>query len=160
MSLVKILHEEHVARLARFAAAVKPPTPEPEPVPEPPAPEPKIKRDYLRVATPSSVVTSRQILAAVCKRFTVSDELIKSKHRTNDIVRARQISMYLMRRCTTLSQPNIGRLLGGKDHTTVLHAVNQIERLRRGDRDVGRCIDELIHELGLTERPANNSASA
>lgn len=69
--------------------------------------------------------------AAAAFGVTVAD--IRNGGRTKQLALARQVTMYLMRRKRNLSLSDIGRALGGKDHTTVMHAVNKIEKLRVKD---------------------------
>lgn len=69
----------------------------------------------------------RDILKAVAAAYNVSAWDIISQRRTNSVVPARQVTMYLARKLTLWSLPCIGRQLGGKDHTTVLHAIRRIE---------------------------------
>jgi chromosomal replication initiator protein len=69
------------------------------------------------------------ILEAVSEHFHVSYVDLISDRRTKKIVRPRQVAMYLARELTTRSLPEIGRSMGGKDHTTVIHGVRKIEQL-------------------------------
>ncbi|MDX1948942.1 MAG: chromosomal replication initiator protein DnaA, partial [Rickettsiales bacterium] len=65
----------------------------------------------------------------VCKKFGLSFTEIESATRLKKIAEARQIAMYLAKKYTTKSYPEIGRFFGGKDHATVVHAVKKIEKL-------------------------------
>ena len=58
-----------------------------------------------------------------------------------------QIAMYLIKELTQSSLPEIGRMFGGKHHTTVLHSINKIEELRRNDKDLNRTITRLMDAL-------------
>jgi chromosomal replication initiation ATPase DnaA len=69
------------------------------------------------------------IMKIVCLHFGVSRIDVLSDRRTADIVRPRQIAMYLAKRLTLRSLPEIGRRFGGRDHTTVLHAVRKTQSL-------------------------------
>lgn len=73
--------------------------------------------------------TVAKILAEVCRRYKVSEIDVRSKRRTANIVMPRHIVMYLSKKLTELSLPQIGARLGGRDHTTVLSAVNKITAL-------------------------------
>ncbi|MEH2508666.1 hypothetical protein V1291_000020 [Nitrobacteraceae bacterium AZCC 1564] len=68
--------------------------------------------------------------------------------RTADIVLARQVSMYLAKKMTGLSMPNIGKRFGGKDHTTVLHAVRKIEKVKAEDAKFAAELDHLKDLVG------------
>jgi chromosomal replication initiator protein len=69
------------------------------------------------------------VVKATAERFGVSRADILSQRRTADVVRPRQVAMYLAKTLTLRSFPEIGRRMGGRDHTTVLHGVRKIEQL-------------------------------
>jgi hypothetical protein len=69
------------------------------------------------------------ILCATSDHFRIKKMALLSNRRARGLVRARQVIMYLSKEMTTRSLPEIGRLLGGKDHTTVLHGVRKIAAL-------------------------------
>lgn len=71
-----------------------------------------------------------EIITAVCRFYGVSENDIKSHRRTMSVTRPRQIVMYLARHLTLLTLPQIGRKLGDRDHTTIMHGVAKIEALR------------------------------
>lgn len=83
------------------------------------------------------------ILRVVIKHMGVSLVDIASERRQAPIVRARQIACWLMRTHTLLSFPQIGAKLGGRDHTTILHAVRKIDDLRERNDEVKLITDEL-----------------
>ena len=63
-----------------------------------------------------------------------------SARRSRDIARPRQVAMYLAKNLTSLSYPEIGRQFGGRDHTTVMHAVKTVENLSKSD---GRLAEDV-----------------
>ena len=67
--------------------------------------------------------------------------------RARAVARPRQIAMYLAKRLTTRSLPEIGRKFGGRDHSTVIHAVRRIEELRDSDRDIDGAVRVLMRQL-------------
>ena len=73
-------------------------------------------------------VKIEDIQKLVASRYNVSRSDILSERRTAAVVRPRQIAMYLSKVLTLRSLPEIGRRFGGRDHTTVLHAVRKIEK--------------------------------
>jgi chromosomal replication initiator protein len=81
-------------------------------------------------------ITPKLILEETAKYFGFTVEEIISKHRQRPLVTARQIAMYVMRELTELSYPNIAREFGGRDHTTVIHAVEKIGGLMSKDRQI------------------------
>src|SRR3712207_7600303 len=70
-------------------------------------------------------------MAATAEYFSVTMEELQGANRSRTLVNARQIAMYLCRELTELSLPRIGASFGGKDHTTVMHAVKKITNLMR-----------------------------
>jgi chromosomal replication initiator protein len=74
------------------------------------------------------------------------NELIGPSRR-QPLARYRQIAMYLCREYTDLSLPKIGKAFGGRDHTTVLHAVDKIRTLMRSDAEVYKDVTSLSHDL-------------
>ena len=81
-------------------------------------------------------ITPQLILDETAELFGFTVEEIISKHRQRPLVTARQIAMYVMRELTELSYPNIARVFGGRDHTTVIHAVEKIGALMPKDRQI------------------------
>nr|WP_246191157.1 chromosomal replication initiator protein DnaA [Aureimonas leprariae] len=91
-------------------------------------------------------VRVEDILRFVSRHYNVSKTDILSARRTRTVVRPRQIAMYLAKTMTPRSLPEIGRRFGGRDHTTVLHAVRKIEAERAGDPKLGEELD-LIRRM-------------
>jgi len=77
----------------------------------------------------------------------MSIEEIKSKNNSRGVAVPRQVAMYLCKRLTRHSFPEIGREFGGKHHTTVMHSVDKIETLCKTDRNFHREVKELIDNL-------------
>jgi chromosomal replication initiator protein len=67
--------------------------------------------------------------------------------RARAVARPRQVAMWLAKQITTRSLPDIGRRFGGRDHTTVLHAVRRIESLKAEDPQIARDVDVLLRKL-------------
>ena len=88
-------------------------------------------RDLIRAREPKRVRVE-EILKLVSAHFNVTRADLLSSRRTASVVRPRQIAMYLSKTLTLRSLPEIGRRFGGRDHTTVLHAVRKIEGLIGG----------------------------
>ena len=80
-------------------------------------------------------VTVEMVQAEVARQFGVHVNDLRSNRRTQDISYARQVAMYLARELTEASLPQIGDRFGGRDHTTVIYAVNKIKRQLTDDRD-------------------------
>jgi chromosomal replication initiator protein len=72
---------------------------------------------------------------------------IKSKKKNKAFIQPRHTAMYLIRQLTDLSLPEIGRHFGGRDHSTVLHAVQKMDNIVQNDPDFSNTIDQLTREL-------------
>jgi len=92
-------------------------------------------------------ITMDSILRAVAEKFNMQPQQLKQKSNSRQIAYPRQIAMYLMKDLTQASLPEIGRVFGGKHHTTVLHSVQKIERVRQTDTDLNRLIHSLIDSV-------------
>jgi chromosomal replication initiator protein len=93
-------------------------------------------------------VTIESIQKMVAEQFGLRLVEIKAKNNSRAIVYPRQVAMYLAKHLTEASLPEIGRQFGGKHHTTVLHSVEKIEKLRKNDKDLNRLINKLTEQLG------------
>ncbi len=102
----------------------------------------EVIRDLVRPADPRRIRVE-DILRVVSKHYGVSRADLLSSRRTANVVRPRQIAMYLAKTLTLRSLPEIGRRFGGRDHTTVLHAVRKIEGLVQGDKALAEEIEVL-----------------
>ncbi|MDH4119562.1 MAG: chromosomal replication initiation protein, partial [Acidimicrobiia bacterium] len=90
------------------------------------------------------------ILTATARLYGFGVDEMTGSSRRQPLVLARQIAMYLCRELTDLSLPKIGVLFGGRDHTTVLHAVEKIRRIMTTDREVFDRVSQLTQELRKT----------
>lgn len=92
-------------------------------------------------------VRIEDILRIVSRHYKVPRNDLLSSRRSRDVVRPRQIAMYLAKALTSRSLPEIGRRFGGRDHTTVLHSVRKVEQLMRDDGDLAQEIELLKRML-------------
>ncbi|QGM96038.1 chromosomal replication initiator protein DnaA [Methylocystis parvus] len=99
-------------------------------------------RDLVRTQEPRRVKID-DIQKLVASHYNISRADILSSRRTANVVRPRQIAMYLSKQLTLRSLPEIGRRFGGRDHTTVLHAVRKIEELVAKDKGLAEVIELL-----------------
>jgi len=95
------------------------------------------------------IITIDQIQRRVCDFFGLKLSDLKAKNRTKAIAFPRQVAMYLSRQMTHSSLSEIGRAFGGKDHTTVLHAVDKIQTLLQEDPKLRKTIDGLVQSVNL-----------
>jgi chromosomal replication initiator protein len=93
-------------------------------------------------------ISIESIQKAVSEQFALRLADIKAKNNSRAIVFPRQIAMYLTKKLTDASLPEIGRQFGGKHHTTVLHSVVKIEEQRKTDKDLNRMLNKLSETLG------------
>lgn len=84
----------------------------------------------------------------VCRYYKIPQRDLISQRRNREIVRKRQVSMYLSRHLTTNSFPEIGKRHGDRDHTTAIHAVRTIERLIGVDGEITHDVAALLRRLG------------
>ena len=92
-------------------------------------------------------ITPNLIINVVAEHFGVKPEDITSKKRNSEFVQPRQVVMYLCRELTDVSQVNIGKILGKKDHTTVIHGVKKIEAEIESNEELRNKIDIIIKKL-------------
>jgi chromosomal replication initiator protein len=92
-------------------------------------------------------VTIDAIQKAVAERFNIKQSQLKEKSNAKATVYPRQIAMYLVKELTTASLPEIGRAFGGKHHTTVIHSIDKIARLRVIDHELNRLLNSLSDSL-------------
>jgi chromosomal replication initiator protein len=93
------------------------------------------------------MITIDSIQKAVAANFNISVSDLKSSKRLKIYSIPRQVSMYLCRAMTKSSYPEIGEKFGGKDHSTVIHAVRQVEKRMNEDRDLNNLIETLKNQL-------------
>lgn len=94
-------------------------------------------------------ITIDEIQRAVCAHYRLDKSEMASKRRVRAIARPRQVAMYLAKELTPRSYPEIGRRFGGRDHSTVIHAVRTVEALRVAD-------SELDAEIAAIRRALNS----
>ena len=105
-----------------------------------------LAQDVLKDVFPQGEQTQisiERIQELVCERFAVTMAELTGDRRSQNIVYPRQVAMYLSRELTDSSLPKIGKVFGGRDHTTVIHATSKIARLIREDRSVYNLVQEL-----------------
>jgi len=92
-------------------------------------------------------VTIDEIQRKVSDHYRIRQAEMSSARRAREVARPRQVAMYLAKQLTPRSLPEIGRRFGGRDHTTVIHAVKQIEKLRQTDAELDADVRLLIRQL-------------
>jgi chromosomal replication initiator protein len=110
----------------------------------------EVARDVLKDLFPGGerrAITVEQIQQAVSDTYGVSLVDLRGDKRPQSIVLPRHIGMYLSRELTDLSLPKIGAKFGGRDHATVMYAVNRIARLIKQDRDAFNAVQNLTARI-------------
>jgi chromosomal replication initiator protein len=92
-------------------------------------------------------ITMDSVLRAVADQFQLQPAQLKQKTNAQNIAYPRQVAMYLIKELTHSSLPEIGRMFGGKHHTTVLHSIHKIDKLRQKDADLNRLIHSVIDAI-------------
>jgi chromosomal replication initiator protein len=92
-------------------------------------------------------VTIEEIQKRVAEHFNIKLSEMTSARRARAVARPRQVAMYLSKQLTSRSLPEIGRKFGGRDHTTVMHAVRKVEELRTTDSSFSEDVDLLRRML-------------
>ena len=91
--------------------------------------------------------TDEQLLVEIAEHLGFEVEALRGKSRQRPLVQARQTAMYVFRELTDLSYPAIARLFGGRDHTTVIHAVDKTQRMMRERKQVYDQVTELVQKF-------------
>lgn len=172
MSIIEYLHTAHKERLARIASRA---------YVQPQKPVEKAKATYsfhakhipslyrldaeyesawfLEMADcsapPVDLVSVEDIIGAVCNHFNVSRTDLFSSRRTKNLSIPRFVISYLSQKMTLRSLPEIGRRMGGRDHTSILHGIRQIQKRLIYDPAMRNTIEHLTNILGgrdVTER--------
>ena len=97
--------------------------------------------------TKKKQVSLEQIIKYTANYFHLSAGDLLAKRRTRDIAFARQVAMYLSRELTDLSLPKIGEEFGGRDHTTVLHAIRKIEAVLQDNSEEKMKVELIKNDL-------------
>ena len=93
--------------------------------------------------------TDEELLAEIARILNFDVEALKGKSRQRPLVTARQIAMYVFREQTDLSYPSIARLFGGRDHTTVIHAVEKIQRQMGERQAIYEQVTDVLQKLKM-----------
>jgi|TARA_B110001452_G_scaffold249395_1_gene236899 chromosomal replication initiator protein len=104
-----------------------------------------VLKDLLNLS--ENKVTIDLIQSIVCKFFKISKNEMLSSRRSRYLVRPRQTAIYLTKILTSKSLPEIGREFSNRDHTTIIHSVKTIEKLKSGDSELSNNIDKLKNQI-------------
>ncbi|MBQ3532646.1 MAG: chromosomal replication initiator protein DnaA [Oscillospiraceae bacterium] len=103
-------------------------------------------RDMLKKSN-EYVPSPSVIIDYICKYYNLEEDVLRGQSRGREIVNARQIAMYLIRRMTNLSLVDIGKEFGGRDHTTVLHSLDKVEKQMRSEPAFAEVVKEITTNI-------------
>lgn len=110
-----------------------------------------VKKTVKEIATGKKVnVSIDYITKLVCEFFNVDENKVREKNRKKEVVIARQVAMFLSKRLTNSSLKTIGLHFGGRDHSTVIHAQNCIERIISVDESMKNAVSTLKNKIELS----------
>lgn len=101
------------------------------------------------VKVESNPLTVEDIIESVCQHYNVTPANINSRSRKKDYVMARQVSIYLAQKYTKMPASRIGRLVGGRDHSTVIYSCNQVEQRLKVDRKFSSEISSIENSFKI-----------
>ena len=108
-----------------------------------------VLKDLLNIG--ENKVTIDLIQSTVCKFFKISKNEMLSSRRSRYLVRPRQTAIYLTKILTSKSLPEIGREFSNRDHTTIIHSVKTIEKLKEKDPEMTNNINNLKNQILYTK---------
>ncbi len=106
-------------------------------------------RDILKniVSDQLRTITSESVIRIVAEHFGLKPNQLKSKNNSRQIAEPRQIAMFVCKKMTRLSLPQIGKEFGGKHHTTVLHSIRKIESVIQQDSHLSAAVDKIVQRV-------------
>jgi len=105
----------------------------------------EVLKDFIKTTTKEP--SPEEIQKLVCKYFNIKVADLKGKKKNNAVVLPRQIAMYIIRKKTSLSFPEIGDHFGGKDHSTVIHSIKKIEKIYKEDQQIKNAVESILKKI-------------
>ncbi len=103
----------------------------------------EVRQSLRSFARPQKTVSVKHVVSKVAEFYGIDEESIYEKTRRREVVRPRQVIMYLLREDFSVSYPTIGAKLGGRDHTTVIHSCEKVKREVLEDTDLAKEIQDI-----------------
>jgi len=101
-------------------------------------------RDLIKNSSkPKKLISTKEVIKIVSDFYNIEEASIYEKTRRKDIIRPRQVVMYLLREDFSISFPSIGQKIGGRDHTTVIHSCEKIKNELKIDSSLNQEINQL-----------------
>lgn len=110
----------------------------------------EVLRDLIKESRVS--LNIEEIQRITCRYFNISDDLVRAKTRKREVVQARQVAMYFCKEFTQHSLKTIGLHFGGRDHSTVIHAIQSVENQLETTPSFGEAIAEIRRKIELQSR--------
>lgn len=108
-----------------------------------------IRNIIKHTAKPKKTVAIKDVVKIVSDFYSIEEESIYEKTRRKEVIKPRQVIMYLLREDFNISYPSIGQKLGGRDHTTVIHSCEKIKEDLKGDQTLGEEIGQIRNLLSV-----------
>jgi chromosomal replication initiator protein len=108
-----------------------------------------IRNIIKHTAKPKRTVAVKDVVKIVSDFYSIEEESIYEKTRRKEVIKPRQVIMYLLREDFNISYPSIGQKLGGRDHTTVIHSCEKIKEDLKGDQTLGDEIGQIRNLLSV-----------
>ena len=107
------------------------------------------ERELANIITPDKPreITPQLIIEVVSEHFHISVDQMISKNRSNDIAKPRQIAMYLCKNMTSSSLDTVGALLGGRDHSTIIHGVKKVSEEYENNESTRTLIETIKKKI-------------
>jgi chromosomal replication initiator protein len=103
----------------------------------------EVRQSLRSFARPQKTVSVKHVVSKVAEFYGIDEESIYEKTRRREVVRPRQVIMYLLREDFSVSYPTIGTKLGGRDHTTVIHSCEKVKREILEDQELAKEISDI-----------------
>ncbi|MBQ0073486.1 MAG: chromosomal replication initiator protein DnaA [Prevotella sp.] len=103
------------------------------------------------VKTDDTPLTVDDIVDRVCRQYELTPNVVKGRSRKHDVVVARQLSMYLAKKYTNMPVSRIGKLIGSRDHSTVLHSIEKVEAMLKNEPSFVKEVERIERALKIKE---------
>ncbi len=103
----------------------------------------EVRQSLRSFSRPTKTVSVKHVVSKVAEFYGIDEESIYEKTRRREVVRPRQVIMYILREDFSVSYPTIGSKLGGRDHTTVIHSCEKVKREVIEDAELAKEIQDI-----------------
>ncbi len=98
------------------------------------------------------VPTAQAVVSYICTTYHIDEDVLRGQSRGREVVNARQIAMYLMRRMICMNLADIGKEFGDRDHTTVLHSLDKVEKQMRSDPAFAETVKQITTNINANPK--------